>query len=206
MDNFKSMTYTEFAEVLASKAPVPGGGGAAALVGALGTALCSMVGNLTVGRKKYADVESEVYAILDKTKMLQTRLLELIDEDANAFEPLAAAYAIPKDDPKRGEDMEKVLVDACAAPLEMMQCCCEAIGLLAEMLEKVSVTLVSDVGVGALFCGAALQGASLNVFINTKAMMDREKAQELNRQADTMLHEHAQLAGYVFEQVALRLI
>ncbi len=204
MKQFSDMTYTEFADVLASKAPVPGGGGAAALVGALGTALCSMVGNFTVGRKKYANVEADIYAILHKTKVLQARLLELIDEDAKAFEPLSAAYAIPNDHPQRGEIMEHALVDASAAPLEMMQCCCEAIGLLAEMLEKGSVMLVSDVGVGALFCGAALQGASLNIFINTKSMKDREKAEELNQQADTMLHEYARLASRVYEQVAQR--
>jgi formiminotetrahydrofolate cyclodeaminase len=205
MKQFSDMTYTEFAEVLASKEPVPGGGGASALVGALGVALCSMVGNLTVGRKKYAAVEADVYSILDKAKVIQARLIELIEEDAKVFEPLAAAYAIPKDDPMRGEIMEKILANACAAPLEMMQCCCEAIDLLAEMLEKGSVTLVSDVGVGALLCGAALQGASLNIYINTKSMMERANAEEINRKADAMLHEHARLAGYVYEQVAQRL-
>lgn len=205
MEMFSQMTYAEFAEVLASKAPVPGGGGASALAGALGVALCSMVGNLTVGRKKYASVEADVYAILDKAKVLQERLLVLIEEDAKVFEPLAAAYAIPKDDPKRGEIMEKILIDACTAPLEMMQCCRQAIELLAEMLEKGSITLVSDVGVGALLCGAALKGASLNIFINTKSMTNRKNAEGINNNAQAMLQVHAHVAERIYEEVARRL-
>lgn len=199
------MTYTEFTQALASKAPVPGGGGASALCGALGIALCSMVGNLTVGRKKYADVEADIYAVLNKANVLQRRLLALIEEDARVFEPLAAAYAMPKDDPQRNEVMERILTDACTAPLEMMQCCCEAADLLAEMLEKGSVTLVSDVGVGALLCSAALRGASLNIFINTKSMTNRENAIKINSDAEAMLFVHAQLLDRIYEQVAQRL-
>ena len=103
-----------FTEQLASKAPVPGGGGASALVGAIGVALGDMVGELTVGKKKYADVEEDVKALMVKAQELRVKLLECIDKDAVAFEPLSRAYGIPKDDPTRDEVMEKCLRDASA--------------------------------------------------------------------------------------------
>ncbi|MBS5659399.1 MAG: cyclodeaminase/cyclohydrolase family protein [Oscillibacter sp.] len=195
----------DFAAVLASKAPVPGGGGAAALVGALGTALCSMVGNLTVGRKKYAQYEADVKRMLEKGAAVQERLLDLVDKDAEAFEPLSKAYSIPKDDPKHDETLEAATKFACEAPIEMMKACCEAIELLEEMLEKGSVTLVSDVGCGALCCAAALESASMNIFVNTKTLLDREAAAKLDDQADAMLREYMPRARKVADEVNRRL-
>lgn len=202
---FADMSCVGFSEILASREPVPGGGGASALVGALGIALCSMVGNLTVGRKKYAAVEEDVKVMLVKGEKLRVRLLELIDDDAKAFDPLAKAYSIPKDDPARAKIMNKVLTDACVAPLEMMKCCCEAIDLLAEMLEKGSVTLVSDVGCGVLCCKAALSGASLNIFINTKSLEDKEKAKKIEAEADAMLKCYVPAADAVAKEVERRI-
>ena len=195
----------DFAAVLASKAPVPGGGGAAALVGALGTALCSMVGNLTVGRKKYAQYEADVKRMLEKGAAVQERLLDLVDKDAEAFEPLSKAYSIPKADPKHDETLEAATKFACEAPIEMMKACCEAIELLEEMLEKGSVTLVSDVGCGALCCAAALESASMNIFVNTKTLLDREAAAKLDDQADAMLREYMPRARKVADEVNRRL-
>ena len=195
----------DFAAVLASKAPVPGGGGAAALVGALGTALCSMVGNLTVGRKKYAQYEADVKRMLEKGAAVQERLLDLVDKDAEAFEPLSKAYSIPKDDPKHDETLEAATKFACEAPVEMMKACCEAIELLEEMLEKGSVTLISDVGCGALCCAAALESASMNIFVNTKTLLDREAAAKLDDQADAMLREYMPRARKVADEVNRRL-
>lgn len=195
----------DFAAVLASKAPVPGGGGAAALVGALGTALCSMVGNLTVGRKKYAQYEADVKRMLEKGAAVQERLLDLVDKDAEAFEPLSKAYSIPKDDPKHDETLEAATKFACEAPVEMMKACCEAIELLEEMMEKGSVTLVSDVGCGALCCAAALESASMNIFVNTKTLLDREAAAKLDDQADAMLREYMPRARKVADEVNRRL-
>lgn len=195
----------DFAAVLASKAPVPGGGGAAALVGALGTALCSMVGNLTVGRKKYAQYEADVKRMLEKGAAVQERLLDLVDKDAEAFEPLSKAYSISKDDPKHDETLEAATKFACEAPVEMMKACCEAIELLEEMLEKGSVTLVSDVGCGALCCAAALESASMNIFVNTKTLLDREAAAKLDDQADAMLREYMPRARKVADEVNRRL-
>jgi formiminotetrahydrofolate cyclodeaminase len=205
MKEFSQMTYAEFAQALASNEPVPGGGGAAALSGALGIALCSMVGNFTLGHKKYADVEADVRVIMEKAHALQEKLLALIEADAKAFEPLSEAYSIPKDNPDRTQIMEKALTDASAAPLEMMRCCSQAALLLEEMLQKGSTMLVSDVGVGALLCGAALKSASLNVFINTKLMTDRNNAQHMNEEAEAMLKKYSELTQNIYEQVALRL-
>ena len=184
--NLRELNCTEFAAVLASREPVPGGGGASALAGALAAALCSMVGNLTLGRKKYAQYEDDIRRVLDAAEALRKELLELIDADAAAFQPLSRAYSIPKDDPKREEVMRVVLADACAAPLQMMDCCCQVIDLLEEMQTKGSRLLISDVACGALLARAALDGAGMNVYINTKALPDREKAAELEARADAM--------------------
>lgn len=194
-----------FTQVLASKAPVPGGGGAAALVGAIGTALCSMVSNLTVGRKKYAAFEEDNRIILVEAEKIRLRLLELVDEDAAAFEPLSNAYAIPKDDPKRAGIMENVTREACRTPMEMMRYICRAIELLEKLLEKGSVLLVSDVGCGALCCGAALKSAGMNIFVNTRALKNRDEAAELDAKADEMLRTYGDRAEQIAREVVRRL-
>ena len=117
----------KFVEVLASDAPAPGGGGAAALVGAIGTALGNMVGSLTVGKKKYADVQDEIIALKAKCDALQTELLNQVEADEVNFLPLAKAYGIPKDDPGRDKIMEEATIIACSTPMKIMELCCEAI-------------------------------------------------------------------------------
>lgn len=191
----------KFVEVLASSAPTPGGGGAAALVGAVGTALGNMVGSLTVGKKKYADVEGEILELKAKCDALQTELLDLVKKDAEGFEPLAKAYGIPKDDPNRAEILEKATVEACKVPMEIMEKCCEALDYIKIFAEKGSRLAVSDAGCGAVCCKAALQAASLNVFINTKSLKDRTVAEELNRQANVMLNKYCALAEEIFADV-----
>ena len=185
--------------------PVPGGGGAAALVGAVGTALGAMAGNLTVGRKKYAAVEEDIRAAVKRAEALQKRLLELVEEDAAGFTPLSRAYAIPKDDPSRGRVLEDATAAACRAPAEMMALCCASIELLEELLEKGSAGLVSDVGCGALCCAAALESASLNIFVNTQTLQDRSMAAHLDAQADTLLCEYLPRARRVADEVGHRL-
>mgnify|MGYP004625481379 FL=1 len=191
----------KFVEVLASSAPTPGGGGAAALVGAVGTALGNMVGSLTVGKKKYADVEAEILDLKAKCDTLQTELLDLVKKDAEGFEPLAKSYGIPKDDPNRAEILEKATVEACKVPMEIMEKCCEALDYIKIFAEKGSRLAVSDAGCGAVCCKAALQAASLNVFINTKSLKDRTVAEELNRQANVMLSKYCALAEEIFADV-----
>ena len=207
---FSTVQCDEFVTVLASKAPVPGGGGASALVGAVGTALGNMVGSLTVGKKKYADVEAEMWELKGKCDKLQAELLTLIERDAEVFEPLSKAYGMPRETEEEKAEkarvMEIVLKEACSVPMEIMEKCCEAIDVIVEFAAKGSALAISDAGVGVIFCKAALQGASLNVFINTKSMKNREYAEELNAKAEAMLAKYTVLADDVFAQVRGRLV
>ncbi len=191
----------KFVEVLASNAPAPGGGGAAALVGAIGTALGNMVGSLTVGKKKYAEVEEEIIALKAKCDALQTELLNQVEADDEGFVPLAKAYGIPKDDPNRDQILEDATVIACKVPMHIMELCCQAIDAIEIFAAKGSRLAVSDAGCGAVCCKAALQAASLNVFINTKSLKNREVAEELNRQANLMLNTYCQKADEIFKEV-----
>ena len=191
----------KFVEVLASDAPAPGGGGAAALVGAIGTALGNMVGSLTLGKKKYADVQDEIIALKAKCDALQTELLNQVEADEVNFLPLAKAYGIPKDDPNRAAIMEEATLIACSTPVKIMELCCEAIGYIKVFAEKGSRLAVSDAGCGAVCCKAALQAASLNVFINTKTLKNREKAEEMNAYCLKMLAEYGAMADEIFNTV-----
>jgi len=194
-------TVTSFTEVLASPAPVPGGGGASALAGAIGIALGDMVGELTVGKKKYADVEEDVKALMVRAHSLRKKFLDLVDGDAEAFAPLAKAYGIPKDDPDRERIMEEALNTACGVPMEIMRACAEAIGIIGEFAEKGSRLAVSDAGCGAVLCKAAMQAASLNIYINTKSMKDRGTAQALEEEADRLLAEWPPRADAIYAGV-----
>ena len=177
----------EFTEALAAKVSVPGGGGAAAYAGALAVALCSMVGNFTAGKKKYFEYEEDVQRMLAEGDEVRVRLLELVEEDAAAFYPLSQAYSIPKEDPTRDEVLEKCTKDALAGPLEMMRQIARAIDLLEEMNVKGSRMLISDVGCGAALAAAAMRAASMNVFINTRGLKDREHAVRVEAEADELL-------------------
>ena len=185
-----NLSCTDFAAILAAKESVPGGGGAAALVGALGTALCSMVGNFTTGKKTYAAVEDDVQRMLAGAEAVRLRLIDLVADDAEAFFPLSQAYGIPKDDPTRPEVLENATRNACQAPYEMMVEIAKSIELLEEMGEKGSKMLISDVGCGALFARAALEAASMNVFVNTKSYKDTDWAPELEAKCDALLSEY----------------
>lgn len=202
---FEDMKLNAFTEVLASKEAVPGGGGASALVGAVGMALGNMVGSLTVGKKKYADVEAEIKELMEQGETLRDELLSMMDKDAEAFAPLAKAYGIPKDDPSRDEIMEKALLTACEAPMDIMRAVCKALDIMEGFAAKGSALAISDAGVGAVCCKAALQGASLNVFINTKSMKNRECALEMEIEAEAMLKKYCALADDIYETVVGRI-
>lgn len=197
-------TCKDFAEALASREPVPGGGGGSALVGALGIALCSMVGNFTLGKKKYADVEPQVKEIMSESEELRLRFLELVEADAEAFEPLSQAYSIPKDDPMRDTVMEECLKNAVAAPLKMLRLSCRAIELHQRMGEIGSVIILSDVATGVAICKSALEGAFVNIKVNTSSMTNREFAEKLNAEADESLAKYTKLADKVFADVMRR--
>lgn len=191
----------EFTALLASGTPVPGGGGASALAGALGAALAGMVGNYTAGKPKYAAVEADVQAILAEAEALRQRLLALVDDDAAAFEPLSRAYGIPKDDPARTAVMEQCLRAAAAVPLEILRLSCRAIELHQALEQKGSRLMRSDVATGVIFCWAALYGAAVNVKVNTKAMTDRGYAAQVNAEVDTAVEKYWKIAETVYEAV-----
>jgi formiminotetrahydrofolate cyclodeaminase len=203
--SFVKVSCAEFVDVLASKAAVPGGGGASALVGAIGTALGNMVGSLTVGKKKYADVEADIIALQSQATELQNELLHLVDQDAVVFEPLSKAYGIPKDDPNRDSIMEAALKDACSVPMDIMRACAKSIDVISEFAAKGSALAISDAGVGVAFAKAALMGASLNVFINTKSMTDKAYASQIETEADELLGKYCALADKIYESVISRL-
>lgn len=199
--DLEQMRLDQFLGKLASNSPVPGGGGASALAGALGIALGNMVGALTVGKKKYAGVEAEIVSVNEKACALRGELLELAGKDAEAFEPLAAAYSIPKDDPGKDAVMEKALREAAEVPLSIMKKCCEAIALTAVYAEKGSAIAISDAGCAAAMCRAALESAALNVYINTKSMQDRQLAESMNREAAGMLEKYCRMASQIYETI-----
>ena len=181
------LSCTEFTEALASKTGVPGSGGATAMAGALAAALASMVANFTEGKKKYAAYEEDVESILDQTEAIRRRLLELVQEDADVFEPLSHAYGIPKDDPRRQAGVGRELVDACKPSSEMMEQIAACIKLLERLWKEGSRVVVSDVGSSALLCRAALECASYNIYANTKLMTDSDQAAKLESRCDELL-------------------
>ena len=162
--DFTENSCTDFIDVLASSAPIPGGGGASALVGAIGVALGNMVGSLTVGKKCYVDVEEDIIRCKKEADEITKRLLELVAKDAEVFEPLSKAYSLPKSTPeelsKKEEVIAVVLKDACEVPLEIMKTCARGLDLMKEFAEKGSRIALSDAGVGATLLKSALQGAS----------------------------------------------
>lgn len=205
----QQQTIDEFLEALSSKQPVPGGGGASALAGALGTALGLMVGNLTVGKKKYAAVEADVVAMMERLAGLQKEMVKLIDEDARVFAPLAAAYGLPagteEERAHKAQVMEENLVNASMVPLKIMELAGEILEILKELEQKGSVMAVSDVGVAVQFARTALTGAVMNIYINTKSMRERQRALEINERAEKVLSEGTVLADQIYECVLGRL-
>ena len=168
-------TCKDFLGELASRSATPGGGGAAALVGAVGAALGNMVGCLTAGKPKYAAVEGDILALNQKAAALRARLEGLVE------------------------------ADAAAVPLEIMEACGEAIALLEEYEAKGSVLAVSDAGCGAVFCRAALEAAGLNVAVNTRLMADRGRAAALDARAEALRAEYLPRAEAVYAKVCHRL-
>lgn len=197
-------------ETLASKAPVPGGGGASALGGSVAAALGQMVSNLTIGKKKYADVEEEVQELLGKLQALQNEFLDLADQDAKVFAPLAAAYSLPasteEEKQVKARIMEENLLAASLVPLQMMEKALETIEILEFLGEKGSRMAVSDVGVAVQFARTALTGAVMNVYINTKSMKNREKAEKLNAKAKKLIEEGTRQADEIYAKVLEQLV
>ena len=196
---------TEFLDDLSSAAPFPGGGGAAALTGALAASLGLMVANLTVGKKKYADVEEEIIKLKDKLIGLRDRLVVLTDEDAICFEPLAKAYRLPKETKEERLEKERIMEDAlrgaCMVPFEIMETTLEVMKCLSIIGEKGSQMAVSDAGGGMVLAQAALEGAAFNIYINTKSMKNRVLAEELNDKAEKLISEGNTRKFFLYKKV-----
>lgn len=195
----------DFAEALASDAPVPGGGGAAALVGALSSALGAMAARLSLRRRKTETEQALLETDVRRADALRQRLLALIDGDAAGFEPLSRAYALPKEDPQRGEKLRSASLTACAAPMEMLRCCGETAELLAALRERVSPLLLSDVGCAAALCRGALESAAMNVWVNTRGLKDDGDARALNAETRQILDRALPLTEAVTAAVRERL-
>ena len=202
---FADMSCNEFVDRLASKSPVPGGGGVSALVGAIGTALASMVCNLTTGKKKYAQFEDDIQRILKRAAELQDDLMKMIDEDAENFLPLSKAYGMPKDTEEerrlKEETLEKALKQACEVPVKIVKACYEAIKLHAELVDKGSRLAISDVGVGVQCLRAAIISGWLNIVININSIKDQDYVNKVREETDNLVRQGAMLADKVYEQV-----
>jgi formiminotetrahydrofolate cyclodeaminase len=202
---FADMSCNEFVDRLASKSPVPGGGGVSALVGAIGTALASMVCNLTTGKKKYAQFEDDIQRILKRAAELQDDLMKMIDEDAENFLPLSKAYGMPKDTEEerrlKEETLEKALKQACEVPVKIVKACYEAIKLHAELVDKGSRLAISDVGVGVQCLRAAIISGWLNIVININSIKDQDYVNKVREETENLVRQGAMLADKVYEQV-----
>ena len=199
-----------FISEVAAGTPTPGGGGASAYCGALGSALLSMVGNLTTGKKKYAEVEEEMQKYLTDLKNMQQEFLHFSDRDAEVFAPLAECYRLPSATPEEKEHkdavMEEKLLDASMVPVEIMEKSLELLEILDVLADKGSRMAVSDVGVAVQFTRTALLGAVMNVYINTKSMKNREKAEEINQNAKRMIKIGTSQADEIYEKVLAQLV
>lgn len=202
-------TCADFCDVLSSKAPVPGGGGAAALGGAIGMALSNMVGSLTVGKKKYADVEDEVKELLDRGYKIMGELLVLVDKDAEVFEPLSKAYGLPTETEEqkkyKAETMEECSKVACSVPMDIMRKSYEGIKIHERMGQIGSKLALSDVGCGVVFLKAALIAGMQNVLINVTSIKDQDFVNSTNEEMNRLLEEGSKIADETLQVVVDKL-
>ena len=191
----------DFLNSLASSDPTPGGGGASALIASIGCCLCSMVANLTTGKKKYAQYQDKIDEYLVKLKDLNEVLLKDIDKDAEAFKPLAAAYSLDKSTPGYDVIMENATYEAALAPLEITRDIYELVPIIEDLSVMGSRLAISDVAVAASATSAALKGVVMNVYINTRSLKDREAADKMNVEADKMVNDGCARLGAVYDKI-----
>ncbi len=209
MSAIKDATVEVFLADLASRAATPGGGSAAAVMGAMGAALAAMVCHLTIGKKKYAAAEEELRGVLDRADKLRGQLIYAIEEDVAAFSNVMAAYGLPKETEAQQQDrkaaIQAALCDATEAPLQCARLCDEVIELAAVVSEKGNTGVISDGGVAALAAHAALRSAALNVYVNAKALEDRAFAEARLAQIDALLGAATARAESTYGSVAAAL-
>ncbi len=195
-----------FCEALASTDAIPGGGGAAALCGALGASLCAMAAGLTAGKKKFAAHKEELENIIANCEELRKDFLHLVDADAEGFAPLAAAYSLPKDTEGYAEKMRSATLVAMSAPYAMAKDCCKTVELIEKLYDgRCSALLISDAGCAAALCRAALQCAAMNVFVNTKLLRGDAEADAIETDTKAMLSEYLPRAEKIAERIISRL-
>ena len=199
------MTVTQFADVLASEAPAPGGGSTAALEGALGAALTAMVCRLTEGRKKYEEHQEFVLEVKEKATALQAQFLDVMDRDTEAFMVISNAYGMPKanDEEKaaRSAAIQAGLVKSTETPMEMMELAAQTIALTESLLGRFNTASASDLGVGALSLRAAVQGAWLNVLINIGSLKDQELAESYRTKGQALVDQVVAGADRIYAEV-----
>jgi formiminotetrahydrofolate cyclodeaminase len=198
-----------FLDELASGAPTPGGGSAAAIMGAMGAALVSMVCNVTIGKKGHEAVESEMISVRDASEKLRLRLTSMVAEDIAAFDGLMAAYRLPKvteeDKSRRAAAIQSSLRAATETPLACARACAQVVALSKRAGEKGYAGVISDAGVGVLAANTALRSAALNVYINTPSLKDRAFADAATVELEQLLDTCARESELVFELVRSRL-
>ena len=189
----KDMTIQRFLDELASKASTPGGGGAAAIIGATGAALIGMVANFTIGKKRYEEVDEEFKEMLEKSEKLRSKLTDAIKDDVDVFNKVMAAYGMPKETDeekqKRTEGIQAALKEATDVPLACAKLCHQVIGLCESAAEKGNTNVVSDAGVALLAGYAGLRSAALNVYINIGGIKDEEFANDRRQQLESLLND-----------------
>lgn len=205
-EKLNEKSCAEFSKLLSSKAPVPGGGGAAALVGALGISLGEMAANLTIGKKKYAEFETELNEAVSECDALRLELLEYIELDAAAFEPLSKAYSMPKDAPDHDQIMREATIRAADAPYQMVKLCCRCVSMLERLEAITSTLLISDVACGAALSGAALEAAALNVFVNTRLLRGDPEADAMESDTKARLEQYRPLAEQIARRIESKLL
>jgi formiminotetrahydrofolate cyclodeaminase len=198
-----------FLDDLASERPTPGGGGAAAVSGAIGAALVSMVANLTIGKKNYEAVWEDLEAVNAKAEALRAELTGAIEEDVVAFNSVMGAYGLPRatdeEKAKRAASIQAALKDATLAPLRAVKACFEVIRLSAAAAEKGNLNVISDAGVAVLSANAGLRSAALNVFINAKAIKDRDFAAKQIAEVNALLAQAAETTESVYQTVRTKI-
>jgi len=199
--NFDNMTCREFTEVLSSRDSVPGGGGAAAMVGAIAVSLGNMVGNLTTGKPQYAAVEPEIQAALEQGEQLRQHLLDLVEADAAAFAPMSAVFKMPKstDEEKaaRKAAMNDAMKNAVKPQMDLMDTCLDVLRLMAFYVEKGSRIMVSDAAVGAALCRGVMESGYINVVVNTSAIDDLAYTGDTEKRAEEMLDAGKRIADLI---------
>jgi formiminotetrahydrofolate cyclodeaminase len=198
-----------FLDELASSAPTPGGGSAAAIMGAMGAALVSMVCNVTLGKKGHEAVAPELNAVRDESEQLRARLTAMVAEDIAAFDGLMAAYRLPKaseeEKSRRAEAIQTNLRAATETPLACARACAEVVALSRRAGEKGYAGVISDAGVGVLAANSALRSAALNVYINAPALKDRAYALAATAEIEKLLDDCARESESIFALVRRRL-